>query len=215
LFGPRGTGKSLLLRKEHKDKVFSINLLDSSLYLQLQANPSLLKEIILANKANKVVIDEVQRIPELLNIVHLLIEEHQIHFVLIGSSARKLNTGGANLLAGRALRREPFPLTWQELKSFDLNRYLKFGGLPMSLFSEEPKEFLDAYVNTYLKVEIQAEGIVKKIPAFSQFLQLSATNSGELLNFTSISNETGVSSKKIKEYYSVLEDTLVGFMVEP
>ncbi len=215
LFGPRGTGKSFLLRKELSDKVFSINLLDSSLYFQLQANPSLLKEIILAQKAKKVVIDEVQRLPELLNIVHLLIEEHQIRFVLTGSSARKLKSGGVNLLAGRALKRELFPLTWRELKQFDLNKYLKYGGLPMSYFSEEPEEFLDAYVNTYLKEEIQAEGLVKKIPAFSQFLQLAASTSGELLNFTSISNETGVSSKTIKEYYSILEDTLVGFMVEP
>lgn len=215
LFGPRGTGKSYLLRNELSDKVFSINLLDSSLYFQLQANPSLLKEIILAKKVKKVVIDEVQRLPELLNIVHLLIEEYQIRFVLTGSSARKLKSGGANLLAGRALYKELFPLTWQELKQFDLNRYLKYGGLPMSYFSEEPEEYLDTYVNTYLKEEIQAEGLVKKIPAFSQFLQLASSTSGELLNFTSISNETGVSSKTIKDYYLILEDTLVGFMVEP
>lgn len=135
--------------------------------------------------------------------------------MLTGSSARKLKSGGANLLAGRALRRELFPLTWKELKQFDLNRYLKYGGLPMSYFSNEPEDYLDAYVNTYLKEEIQAEGLVKKIPAFSQFLQLASLTSGELLNFTSISNETGVSSKTIKEYYSILEDTLVGFMVEP
>jgi predicted AAA+ superfamily ATPase len=215
LFGPRGTGKSFLLRKELPADVFSINLLDSSLYLKLQANPSLLKEIILAKKVKKVVIDEVQRLPELLNIVHLLIEENHIRFVLTGSSARKLKSGGANLLAGRALRRELFPLTWKEIKKFDLNRYLKYGGLPMSYFSEDPEEYLDVYVNTYLREEIQAEGLVKKLPAFSQFLQMASTTSGELLNFTSISNETGVSSKTIKEYYSILEDTLVGFMVEP
>lgn len=215
LFGPRGTGKSFLLRKELSGNVFSINLLDSSLYFQLQANPSLLREIILAKKVKHVVIDEVQRLPELLNIVHLLIEEHQIRFVLTGSSARKLKSGGANLLAGRALRRDLFPLTWREIKKFDLNKYLKYGGLPMSYFSEDPEEYLDVYVNTYLREEIQAESLVKKIPAFSQFLQLASLTSGELLNFTSISNETGVSAKTIKEYYSILEDTLVGFMVEP
>lgn len=215
LFGPRGTGKSFLLRKELKSDVFSINLLDSSLYLQLHANPSLLKEMILSKKVKHVVIDEVQRLPELLNIVHLLIEENQIRFVLTGSSTRKLKSGGANLLAGRALRKELFPLTWREIKNFDLNRYLNFGGLPMSYLSDGPEEYLDAYVNTYLKEEIQAEGLVKKLPAFSQFLQLASLTSGELLNFTSISNETGVSSKTIKEYYSILEDTLLGFMVEP
>lgn len=215
LFGPRGTGKSYLLRKELTNNVFSINLLDSSLYLQLQANPSLLKEIILGKKVKEVVIDEVQRLPELLNIVHLLIEENHIRFVLTGSSARKLKSGGANLLAGRALRRDLFPLTSHEIKNFNINRYLKYGGLPMSYYSEDPDEYLDSYVNTYLREEIQAESIVKKLPAFSQFLQIAASTSGELLNFTSISNETGVSSKTIKEYYSVLEDTLVGFMVEP
>jgi predicted AAA+ superfamily ATPase len=215
LFGPRGTGKSFLLRKELKKNVFSINLLDSSLYLQLQANPSLLKEIILAKKVKIVVIDEVQRIPELLNIVHLLIEENQIHFILTGSSARKLKTSGTNLLAGRAYIRELFPLTWKEIPKFNLNKYLKYGGLPMSYLNEDPIEYLDAYVNTYLKEEIQAEGLVKKLPAFSQFLQIAATTSGELLNFTSISNETGVSSKTIKDYYSILEDTLTGFMVVP
>ncbi len=215
LFGPRGTGKSFLLRKELSEDTFSINLLDSHLYFQLQANPSLLKEIILAQKTTRVVIDEVQRLPELLNLVHLLIEEHQIRFVLTGSSARKLKRGGANLLAGRALRKELFPLTWKELAQFNLNKYLKYGGLPMSYFSENSEEYLDTYVNMYLKEEIQAEGIVKKLPAFSQFLQLAATTNGELLNFTSISNETGVSSKTIKEYYSILEDTLLGFMVEP
>jgi predicted AAA+ superfamily ATPase len=167
IFGPRGTGKSFLLRKKLGNDVFSINLLDSSLYLRLQANPSLLKEIILAKKVKTVVIDEVQRLPELLNIVHLLIEENRIHFILTGSSARKLKSGGANLLAGRALTRELFPITWKEIRNFDLNKYLKYGGLPMSYFSEWPEEYLDAYVNTYLKEEIQAEGLVKKLPAFS------------------------------------------------
>jgi len=215
LFGPRGTGKSLLLRKKMNKSCFTINLLDSTLYFKLQAHPSLLKEMILEKGSKIVIIDEVQRLPELLNIVHLLIEENSIRFILTGSSARKLMRGGANLLAGRALRRDLFPLTWQEISKFDLNKYLRFGGLPMSYFNVEPDDYLDVYVNTYLKEEIQAEGIVKKLPAFSQFLEMAATTSGELLNFTSISNETGVSSKTIKEYYTILEETLLGFMVTP
>lgn len=215
LFGPRGTGKSFLLRKELTKDIFSINLLDSTLYFRLQANPTLLKEMILANDVQIVVIDEIQRIPELLNIVHLLIEENQIRFILTGSSARKLKASGTNLLAGRAYTRELFPLNWKEIPHFNLNKYLKFGGLPMSYLNPEPEEFLKSYVNTYLKEEIQAEGLVKKLPAFSQFLLLAATTSAEILNFTSISNETGVSSKTIKEYYSILVDTLIGFMVEP
>lgn len=216
LFGPRGTGKSILLRRELSNDVFSINLLDSSLYLQLQINPSLLKDLVLAKKARHVVIDEIQRLPELLNLVHLMIEEHGIKFALTGSSARKLRYGGANLLAGRAVRRDLFPLTSSELlDQFDLNRYLRFGGLPMSYLSEDPEEYLDMYVNTYLKEEIQAEGLVKKLPAFAKFLQMAATTSGEILNFTSISNEAGVSAKTIREYYAILEDTLLGFMVDP
>lgn len=172
-------------------------------------------EIIISSQKKIVIIDEVQRIPELLNIVHLLIEEKGIRFILTGSSARKLKSGGANLLAGRALQKELFPLTWKELSKFNLNKYLQYGGLPMSYTSDSPEDYLDSYVNTYLREEIQAEGLVKKLPSFSQFLQLSSTTSGELLNFTSISNETGVSSKTIKEYYTILEDTLLGFMVEP
>lgn len=216
LFGPRGTGKSYLLRHElKKEDVFTLSLLDSSLFFKLQADPSLLKEIILGTRKRKVVIDEVQRLPELLNLVHYLIEEHRISFVLTGSSARKLKRGHANLLAGRALTRELFPLTSNELAKFELEKYLRYGGLPMSYFSEEPEDYLDSYVNTYLKEEIQAEGLVKKLPAFSQFLQMAATTSGELLNFTSISNETGVASKTIKDYYAILEDTLLGFAVTP
>ena len=216
LFGPRGTGKSFLLRHElKKEDTFSISLLESSLFFKLQADPSLFKDLVLASGKKQVVLDEVQRLPELLNLVHHLIEEYGIHFALTGSSARKLKRGHANLLAGRALSKALFPLTSNELQGFDLEKYLHFGGLPMSYFSDEPEDYLDAYVNTYLKEEIQAEGLVKKLPAFSQFLQMAATTSGEILNFTSISNETGVASKTVKEYYSILEDTLLGFSVMP
>ncbi len=212
LFGPRGTGKSFLLRHELQD-CYVVHLLDSSLYYKLQAQPSELKSMILASGKNLILIDEIQRIPELLNIVHLMMEEYSLRFILTGSSARKLKRGQANLLAGRAVSRELFPLCSLEIPQFQLNRYLQFGGLPMSYMSTDPTDYLESYVNTYLREEIQAEGLVKKLPAFSQFLHMAATTSGELLNFSSLSNEVGVSANSIREYYSILEDTLVGFMV--
>lgn len=216
IFGPRGVGKSYLLRPlVQKKDIFYINLLDSSLYLRLQRNPSELLDFIQAQSAKKVIIDEIQRIPELLNLVHLMIEEKGLQFILTGSSARKLKRGQANMLAGRALTRELFPLTWNEIDSFDLKKYLLYGGLPMSQLSPEPEDFLFAYTNTYLREEIQAEGLVKKLPAFSSFLTMAALTSGEMLNFASLSKEVGVSAVTIREYYSILEDTLLGFIVEP
>lgn len=216
LFGPRGVGKSHLLRKiAAKQKSFYINLLDSSLYYQLQRQPSLLREMIDLESPEVIVIDEIQRIPELLNLVHLMIEEKGYRFILTGSSARKLKRGHANMLAGRALSRELFPLTYFEIDDFVLKKYLQFGGLPLAYLSEDPQDFLNSYVNTYLKEEVQAEGLVKKLPAFSDFLSMASVASGEQINFTSISNEVGVSAVTIKEYYSILEDTLLGFFVNP
>lgn len=144
-----------------------------------------------------------------------MIEEREIKFILTGSSARKLKRGQANMLAGRALSRELFPLTWKEIDDFSLKKYLQFGGLPSSYLAKDPDDFLNVYTNTYLKEEIQAEGLVKKLPAFSNFLSMAALASGEQLNFANISNEVGVSSVTIREYYSILEDTLLGFFVQP
>jgi len=155
----------------------------------------------------------VQKIPQLLNEVHRLIENKNITFLLTGSSTRKLRHGYVNLLAGRAWEANLFVLTSQEIEDFDLDRYLHFGGLPVVYGSQYPKEELLAYVNTYLKEEIQAEAIVRRIPAFSRFLQVSALTSGTTLNFSSVSNDTGIAVSTIREYYQILEDTLIGFQV--
>ena len=215
LFGSRSTGKSHLIRKQFSKDYLVINLLQSELLLRLTTNPGELRSIIEAH-GNKlpVIIDEVQKIPELLNEVHDLIESKKITFLLTGSSARKLrHHGNVNLLAGRAWEANLFPLTFQEIENFNLQRYLQFGGLPAVYKSEEPKEELIAYVNTYLKEEIQAEALVRKIPAFSRFLQLSALTSGDILNYSSLANDAGIPPSTVKEYYSILEDTFVGFTV--
>jgi predicted AAA+ superfamily ATPase len=212
LFGPRGTGKSFLIRQELCPSIPVINLLRSELYLRLTSHPEELESIITSYENHEiVVIDEVQRIPLLLNEVHRLIEEKQIKFLLTGSSARKLKRGGANLLAGRAREARLFPLTYHEIPEFSLAHYLLYGGLPMVYISEAPQEDLYAYIDTYLKDEIIAEAVVLKLQAFSRFLEISALTSGTMINYANISNDVGISASTIREYYGILEDTFLGF----
>jgi len=215
LFGPRATGKTSLIREQLAQNVLSINLLRSDLFMRLNANPSLLEDIIetAQNKDTIIVIDEVQKIPLLLDEVHRLIEEKKIKFLLTGSSARKLRKSNVNLLAGRAWEANLFPLIKNEIPDFSLQRYLEFGGLPTVYLSENPKEELIAYVDTYLKEEIQAEAVVRKIQSFSSFLRISALTSGKMLNFSSLSNDIGIPASTMREYYQVLEDTLIGFLL--
>lgn len=212
LFGPRATGKSYLIRQQLSPHIPVINLLRSELYLRLSNHPEELESIITAYENHSiVVIDEVQRIPLLLNEVHRLIEENQIKFLLTGSSARKLKRGGANLLAGRAREAKLFPLTYHEIKAFNLQHYLLNGGLPMIYLSDAPREDLYAYIDTYLKEEIIAEAVVLKLQAFSRFLEISAITSGNMINYANISNDVGISASTIREYYGILEDTFLGF----
>lgn len=214
LFGPRATGKSTLIKMQFPENTPVLNLLDNTLYFRLHASPGELESIIMAYDNPKlVIIDEVQRIPELLNGVHKLIEDQGIRFLLTGSSARKLKRNQSNLLAGRARQAELFPLTWKEIPKFNLERYLHFGGLPMVYLSEDPVDDLYAYVNTYLKEEIQAEALVRELPAFSRFLQVSALTSGKMTNFANISSDIAVSASTVREYYHLLEDTFIGFML--
>lgn len=216
LFGPRGTGKSSLIQHQLGNLATVIDLLHSVNYTRLLENPSQLENMIAISPNQKIiVIDEIQRIPELLNEVHRLIEKKRYNFLLTGSSARKLKKIGVNLLAGRARQAELFPLTFHEIIDFNLHRYLQYGGLPMIYLSDEPTEDLDAYVYTYLEQEIKAEAVVQKLPAFSRFLQLSALTSGNTLNFSSIASDAGVSSVTLREYYQILQDTFLGFIVEP
>lgn len=214
LFGPRATGKSTLIRQQLSDSARVIDLLDSRLYLRLLSSPGDLESIIYADSENGiVVIDEIQRVPELLNEVHRLIEKKNLTFLLTGSSARKLRRGKANLLAGRVWEARLFPLTRREIPDFNLERYLRYGGLPPVYLSPYPDEELNAYVNTYLKEEIMAEGLIRKLPPFSRFLRSAALANGEMINFTKLANDCQVPPSTVTEYVGLIEDTLMGFML--
>ena len=151
----------------------------------------------------------------MLNEVHLLIEEHDFKFILTGSSSRKLKRGGANLLAGRALQKRLFPLVSKELINFDLNKIINFGSLPAIYNSEIPEKELLSYVGTYLREEIQAEGLVRRLEPFSEFLDIAGLSNTEVVNYTNIASDLGVSAKTVKEYYLILQDTMMGELLPP
>lgn len=214
LFGPRGVGKSFWIHEELKN-AFVIDLLDSDIYQGLLRRPRQLEEMI-PRGTSLVVIDEVQKLPELLDSVHRLIEASKIRFLLTGSSARKLRRGGANLLGGRARELHLFPLTSNELaNSFDLTKYLNTGGLPRVVLSKEPELDLKSYVNLYLIEEIKAEALVRKFDQFVRFLDAIALTNGEELHYANLSNDSGVSQRTLEGYIQVLDDTLIGFQVLP
>src|SRR5579872_3505309 len=219
LLGPRATGKSYLIETQLAGQAVILDLLRSGLYLRLSASPWELENLIdagLSAKKHKIiVIDEIQKIPGLLDEVHRLIEKRKFRFLLTGSSARKLKHGHANLLAGRAWTANLYPLSFSEIPHFDLEHYLRFGGLPAIYGSSDPVEELHAYVQTYLYEEIQAESLVRKLPQFSRFLTVSALANGQMLNFAQIASDCGVPASTVREYYSILQDTLIGFMLTP
>ncbi len=219
LLGPRATGKTYLAREQLGDAAVFINLLRANLYLRLSSSPWDLEEMIDGQRKDAasaiVVIDEIQKIPSLLDEVHRLIEERRFRFLLTGSSARKLRHGHANMLAGRAWKAELHPLSWSEIPDFNLERYLHTGGLPVIYRSDDSDEELNAYVRTYLYEEVQAEGFVRNLPQFSRFLMNAALANGQLLNFAQISSDSQVPASTIKEHYQILEDTLLGFRLEP
>jgi len=216
LFGPRGTGKTFLIREQLKDRAQVINLLEQDLLLRLSAAPWDLRTIVAAaDRGVPIVIDEVQKIPALLDEVHRLIEEDGRIFLLTGSSARRLRRGSSNLLAGRARLAEIFPLTSQEIPDFDLERYLRIGGLPFVYGSDDPNDDLDAYVRTYLQEEIQAEGLTRNLPGFARFLRTAALLNGTVLNYTKIGADAELSPSTVRQYVQILEDTLIGFRLPP
>lgn len=210
LFGPRGTGKTTLVHHTLSNTTV-IDLLDSKSYRAYLKNPSILSE---QDLEPIVVIDEVQKLPELLDEVHRLIETRRLTFLLTGSSSRKLKRGGANLLAGRAWWAELFPLTSQEIPEFDLLTYLNRGGLPVIYPSDDYIEELNAYTGLYLKEEIQNEALTRKIAHFSEFLELMALSNGEEISYQAIANDCGVSPNSIKNYIQILEDTLIAFQLK-
>src|ERR1035437_6585888 len=208
LLGPRQTGKTTLLRRALPEaRVY--DLLDAGMYLALSHRPSRLAEE-LGPKDKVVVIDEIQRLPELLNEVHRLIEERGVRFLLTGSSARKLRRGGVNLLGGRARTMHLHPLTCRELGAqFDLRRALTHGLLPSIYFSDDPRADLQAYMGSYLQQEILAEGATRNLPAFSRFLHVAALCNGTIVNFTNVANDAQVARTTIYEYFGILQDTLL------
>lgn len=213
LWGPRQVGKSHWLRQHMPDAIM-IDLLKTDVFADYISKPSLLRERY-ADTNQRIIIDEVQKIPELLDEVHWLIENKNLSFLLTGSSARKLRQKHANLLGGRAWRYTMTPLCYPEINNFDVERALQFGLLPPSVLSPDPLQELRAYIADYLKEEIAAEAVVQNIPAFADFLRIAAITSGELLNYTNVARETGVSAKVIRSYFQILEDTLLGFRLQP
>ena len=212
LFGPRQTGKTSLIRRT-MEGIRYYDLLDSSVFLTLSQNPGRLAEEIIFNDS-VVVIDEIQRLPVLLNEVHRLIEERGIRFLLTGSSARKLRRGGVNLLGGRARTKYLHPLTCREIGgSFDLLRAIERGLMPSIYFSDDPIADLKAYVGYYLQEEIVAESAASNIPAFSRFLKVAAFCNGTIINFTNVSNDAQVPRTTVYEYFEILKDTLVLYEV--
>lgn len=213
LFGPRGTGKTFWLRHTFPDAVY-IDLLEARTATELLADPQRLGERLPARDAKLIILDEIQRVPDLLNEVHRLIGARGLRFVLTGSSPRKLRRGGANLLAGRALTEQFFPLTAVELGAdFSLEKALRYGMLPTlydSTKAVDPERYLATYVETYLREEIVAEGLTRRAGAFARFLEAASFSQGQVLNVSEVARECAVHRKVVESYFGILDDLLIG-----
>jgi uncharacterized protein len=218
LWGARKTGKSTYL-KNRFPRSLVFDFLDTDLVLEFSKRPALLRERLQVQESSvlrqPIILDEVQKVPHILDEVHGMIENKKLQFILCGSSARKLKRGQANLLGGRAWRFEMFPLVSAELKNIDLLRVLNHGLIPSHYLEDRYQKSLRAYSTDYLKEEVFAEGLTRNIPAFSRFFEAMGYSHGELTNFSNIARECGVDSKTVKEYYQILEDTLLGTMIAP
>ncbi len=213
LFGPRSVGKSHLIKVQFpKSQVF--DLLEDSVYHTLLLRPEALGEMI-DPKSEVVVIDEIQKLPKLLDEVHRLIEKRKFRFLLTGSSVRKLKRSGANLLGGRAREAQLFPLVYPEIPDFRLLHYLNYGGIPRHYLSDEPYEDLKAYGKTYLAEEIKMEAAVRNYDRFVRFLEIMALSNGQELNYQTLSSDSGVPARTIESHIEVLKDTLIGFELLP
>ena len=210
LWGVRQAGKSTLLKKLYPDSLY-FDLLKADEFNRFVTNPSLLREIVSASEIRKpVIVDEIQLIPALLNEIQWLITNLNTRFILCGSSPRKILRSGANLLGGRALRYELYPLVSDEVPGFDLIKALNNGLIPRHYLSQDPKKLLSAYTGNYLRDEIQAEARIRNIHSFSHFLEVAAFSNGEMVNFSNIAGECGISPPTVREYFQILEDTMTG-----
>ncbi|MCF1751201.1 ATP-binding protein [Mariniradius sediminis] len=210
LWGARQTGKSTLLKSLFPNALW-FDLLLSDTFLRYQSEPQQFRQAVLASgNTVPVVVDEIQKIPALLDEIHWLIVNHSVRFILSGSSPRKIIRAGNNLFGGRALRYELYPLIHAEIPDFELLRALNNGLLPRHYLSENPKKLIEAYIGNYLKDEILAEVKIRNINAFTQFLEAAAFSNGEIVNYSNIATECGVSHNTVKEYFQILEHTLLG-----
>lgn len=222
LFGPRQTGKSTLIGETLKGDFWTVNLLLNEPFTKYSKYPELFRKEALQKIEKEgikiIFIDEIQKVPVLLNEIQYLMDKKKVQFIMTGSSARKLRKGGANLLGGRAVERFLFPFIYFEIeKNCELDDLLRFGSLP-SVYGKSEQEKLDlltAYTNTYLREEIQAEGIVRNLGGFSRFLDVAASQFGELVSFSNIGRECHLPTRTVQSYYEILEDTLIGLRLDP
>ena len=213
LFGARQTGKSTLLKERFKGAVY-YDLLDPNLKKAFKRNPNSLKEALWDKPAGTlVIIDEIQKVPELLDIVHILMVDKGLFFILSGSSARKLKRSGANTLGGRAIPETLYPLVWPEVTDFQIDRAVQNGMIPRHYMVEDATKRLSGYVKVYLDEEIREEGEVRELDAFERFMEVAAISDGEMLNYSNIASDCGVSAKTVKSYFQILYDTLIGYEI--
>ncbi len=221
LLGPRNVGKSTYLKKKFPDSVY-IDLLNTQNFIKYSNEPWLLAEELMAIEQNDkkklqkpIIIDEIQKVPLLLNEVHRLIEDKSLQFILCGSSARKLRKGGVNLLGGRAWNLEMHPLVFPEINNFNLLKVLNRGKIPSHLLSEHYDKDIADYISLYLKEEVLEEGLTRNLRAFSKFLEVASFSNSELLNYNNVARDVGVDAKTVKKHYQILVDTLIGHFVMP
>ena len=213
MFGPRGTGKTTWVKSAFPDAIY-LDLLEAEIFNDLLADPGRIEKFIPLDFKSWIIIDEIQRIPELLNEVHRLIEKYKYKFVLTGSSARSLKRKGPNLLAGRALTYSMHQLTAVELsEDFDLSRSLAYGQLPCAYTEKDPKGYLESYVKTYLEEEIRQEGLTRNLGSFSRFLEAASFSQASVLNISSVARECAVERKVVENYFTILEDLLIAYRV--
>ena len=220
LFGPRQTGKTAMIDNQLDDDVRLVwSLLNANIRRRCQSDPSVLRDELATRgiKDGLVVIDEIQKVPDLLDEVHLMIEETDIRFLMTGSSARRLRETGVNLLGGRAGKMNLHPFVWPEIRQFKptLDRILTYGMLPSVFLSEEPDEVLDDYINVYLQEEIAGEGLVRQLPKFERFLEAAALTNSQGINYSNIASDVMMSRDSIREWYGILYDTMIGFAIPP
>lgn len=213
LFGARQVGKSTLLQERFEDAVY-YDLLLPNIRKSFKRNPELFKEALSSKPAGTlVIVDEIQKVPELLDLVHWLMVNKGLRFILSGSSARKLKKSGANTLGGRAQPRTLFPLVWPEVSDFQIDKAVQNGMIPRHYLTDDATDRLEAYVDVYIKEEILDEASVQDIDAFERFMEVAAISDGEMLNYSKIATDCGVSAKTVKSYYQILYDTMLGYEI--